>query len=629
MDSVVKLIARASLMALAALPLALAGCGTGVLTHETSGWAILNGSVHGGIQPVTGASVQLYAVGTTGNGSAATPLFSSPAITDVQSNFTLTGTYSCPSAATQVYLVAHGGNPGLPGNATNPALVLVAALGNCGDLSSSSTVQLNEVTTTAAAYALAQFASGYDHIGSSATNTVGISNAFANAHLLANPSTGLAATLPANLSTEPAKLYALANALVPCVNSDGSEGCSPLFTAATVNGTAPTDVFGAVLNIVRHPALNVAAVFRAISATSPFPATLTAPPNDWTMSLKVTGGGVAEPTALALDHAGNVWVANYGSQQPAGLAAFSPQGTPLSGSPFGVGLQTESYGVAVDKNNDIWMTSKENVQSNGTGSVAKFHGIGSSTPGALVAQYQNSSFNWPVSAAMDPNGSGTMLFANYVGGTVSIFNLDGTVHSVLGANLSGSQRPFFPVMAVSDGAGGAWVGDQGDSNVDHLLPDGSEVQALCCNSTQTVALDPQGNVWATNYIAVGNDYTFSEISPGGSVLFDKQAVPSLYAPGGAAVDAGGQFWALNYAAVAGTYANFSEIAGNNAGVPAGTPLSSSTGFGRDAQMSVPYAIAPDSSGNLWVTARAQNAVYMFFGLATPTATPAGPTPQLP
>jgi hypothetical protein len=36
----------------------------------------ISGAVHGGQQPVTGSTIQLYAVGTTGDGSAATPLLS-------------------------------------------------------------------------------------------------------------------------------------------------------------------------------------------------------------------------------------------------------------------------------------------------------------------------------------------------------------------------------------------------------------------------------------------------------------------------------------------------------------------------------------------------------------------------
>ena len=46
------------------------------------------------------------------------------------------------------------------------------------------------------------------------------------------------------------------------------------------------------MNIVKNPANNVAGVFSAIGPQPPFATTLTQAPNDWTLSLTVTGGGM-------------------------------------------------------------------------------------------------------------------------------------------------------------------------------------------------------------------------------------------------------------------------------------------------------------------------------------------------
>src|SRR6516225_6146043 len=92
------------------------------------------GSVHGGQQPVSGAVVQLYAVGTNGDGSAATPLLNQSVISDANGNFTLTNLYSCPSGASLVYVVATGGNPGLAPGTNNAALNMMTALGRCDSL---------------------------------------------------------------------------------------------------------------------------------------------------------------------------------------------------------------------------------------------------------------------------------------------------------------------------------------------------------------------------------------------------------------------------------------------------------------------------------------------------------------
>jgi hypothetical protein len=98
--------------------------------------------------------------------------------------FSLTGDYSC-SSGQQLYMYVLGG--------TNAAAGLMAVIGSCPASGSPAiAVAVNEVTTIAAAYALAGFATDATHVSSSGTALaqVGIANAFANAANLANVSTG-------------------------------------------------------------------------------------------------------------------------------------------------------------------------------------------------------------------------------------------------------------------------------------------------------------------------------------------------------------------------------------------------------------------------------------------------------
>src|SRR5215469_16622372 len=109
----------------------------------------IQGTVHGGQAPVSGAQIYLFAAGTGGYGTAATSLISSagsgvscsnnnagvPAgacyvTTDSNGNFALGGDYTC-IAGTQVYMVAVGGNPGIatPPAVNNTAIVQMAGLG--------------------------------------------------------------------------------------------------------------------------------------------------------------------------------------------------------------------------------------------------------------------------------------------------------------------------------------------------------------------------------------------------------------------------------------------------------------------------------------------------------------------
>jgi len=71
---------------------------------------VRHSSVHGGQQPVSGATLVLYAVGNNGDGSPATSIMTSAVTSDANGNFDLAGTFNCPSPSTLVYVVATGGN---------------------------------------------------------------------------------------------------------------------------------------------------------------------------------------------------------------------------------------------------------------------------------------------------------------------------------------------------------------------------------------------------------------------------------------------------------------------------------------------------------------------------------------
>ena len=136
----------------------LAGCGFSAQPGASPPGVALQGRVHGGQQAVSGATIALYAAGATGNGTGAVNLLGTRSVTtDQYGGFNITGDYTCPTATTQVYLVARGGNPGLAANTSNPALVLMAPLGDCGNLTQSTFIAVNEVTTVASAWTLAQF----------------------------------------------------------------------------------------------------------------------------------------------------------------------------------------------------------------------------------------------------------------------------------------------------------------------------------------------------------------------------------------------------------------------------------------------------------------------------------------
>jgi hypothetical protein len=368
-------------------------------THSTMATAVYtinlgpsySGTVMSGTLPVNGAKVQMYAAGNSGYASSATQLTTASATTGSDGTFTLN--YNCPSAPGDlVYLVATGGSTGT--GASNAALGFMAALGSCnGTLPKTAVV--NEATTVASAYALAQFMTAAANVGSSAanyeqgTNTApGLANAFATAKNLVDLTTGQVLDhtpdYPTNLagdtnilnnSTVPqSRINTLANTLNACA-ADGS-ACSSLFSAATPpSGTAPADTLQAILNIAQNPGKNVGTVYNVTAGGGPFTPALSGAPNDWTLALTYTGGGLGFApslplqygsgasvtpgqfvnSAMAIDATGNIWITGYvlnsslvsSFDLTSGMVAqFNNQGKPLTpASTFTTGSpSTHAYG---------------------------------------------------------------------------------------------------------------------------------------------------------------------------------------------------------------------------------------------------------------------------------------------
>ena len=386
----------------------LAGCGIGNVATTTSPveGVTLGGMVHGGEQGVTGSTIQLYAVGTGGYGSNATPL-GTPAVTDQYGSWSINrGSYTCPSGTPQVYITATGGNPGLATGTNNTAIKMAAALGSCSALTQNTNIDINEVTTVAAAFALGQF---FNFTGDSfgAANTAqsltGITNAMSTASRLADYTTGTAITAQTLTSTnaaitttittapESAKLYTLANILSSCINTTGptSTACMTLFgNTAPFGATAPVNTLEAAVYLSLNPTSNSNATTTASNSTAnitnlymlqtpvtPFIGVQTQP-TDWTLGILYTGTptGTQTPQSqtllhgandVAIDSNGNVWLINYDTANPTteSLTELSPTGVPLqnvfnSGATAPASMAgTGPRNLAIDTSNNVFVAT--------------------------------------------------------------------------------------------------------------------------------------------------------------------------------------------------------------------------------------------------------------------------------
>ncbi len=589
----------------------------------------------GGQQPLENSAVQLYAAGSDGYGTGAQAL-TSAVYTGSDGGFSITDSYTCPTANPLTYLVATGGEPGTGVN--NPAITLMAVLGSCNDLSSISFITIDEVTTIASAWALAPFLGSGAQVGTSSGNQQGLVNAFANVNNLVDLSTGTApgTAAPQGAVIPISKIDTLANIVAACVNSPGSDTCGKLFADATPStGIAPSNTLDAALNIARNPSANVAALYRIPLPSPPFQPTLGTAPPDWTLAVSYVEGGLCpyesveigcEPGSIAVDASGNVWAANYWSS----VTELSNTGHLLSpGGGFTGGGLNESYGIAVGENGSVWVTNEVTPGvNNGLGSLTVLNSLGQVN--SPTGGYFGGGVDFPVGIATDTDGS--VWTANYGDSTAS--RLSSTGSAISGGTGFGVNQLVGPVAVAIDANHYAWLANQSadSGSVTSISPNGAQVTTIASGGDETsgIATDSigmtgsvSGHVWTANYSS--NSVSELELGTGGSavVISTGYTGGGLSGPNSIAVDGAGNIWVTSF--IGDTISELQGAAGANPG----QVLSPGGGFGQDAKLERPYGIAIDASGNVWVSNFGSSTITQFLGAATPVQTPLTGPAQLP
>ncbi len=591
------------------LALVLAGCADSTTFAPATGGAspdaglAIRGRVYGGQQPIAGANVYLYAANTTGYGNASVSLLSAPGYvtTSASGTFAITGEYTCPSAAAQVYVYSVGGNPGAGG--TNAAAGLLAGLGNCGSLTSSTFIMVNEVSTIATAYAIAGYATDAKHVSSSSSTLglAGIANAFAAIQNLETLGTGvaLAATPGANGTVPQSEIDTLANILASCINSPApsSTGCATLLSNATnAIGTEPTDTATAAINIAHNPGANLATLYGLATASAPFQPALTSQPNDFTIAITYTGGGLSNPYGLAIDASGNVWTANLSNNT---LSEFNPSGVAQSGSGFTGGGLNDPRQLAVDTSGNVWITNLGgNVLSEFDSSGAPVSATGHT--GALNDAY---------GVAID--GSGNVWVANDNASSLGEFNFAGVTQTGIGGFTGGGLDE--PYGVAVDTSNHIWAGNY-HSVLSEFMNNGSPISSSGytgggLDASLGIAVDGSGNVWTTNE----NNNSLSMFNSSGVAQSGSGGFTGggLNTPVAIAIDGSGNVWASNIDG--NSISEFSSL---------GAAISGASGYDGGG-LSSPIGIAIDGSGNVWVTdsVEAGASITELVGAATPVVTP--------
>jgi YD repeat-containing protein len=630
-------------------PVVLAGCSgvpvtTPIATTTVSGKAV-RGIVHGGQQPIANARVYLYAANTSGYGGASISILTSASggTEDSNGNYYVTtgpdGSFNiasenCTTANPEVYLYSIGGNSsGNPNSGANPAIGLLAALGPCtAENFPSVYAVVNEVSTVATAYAIAGFATDATHVSSSSTElaATGVAHAFADVANLesvltsqGNPAsfsgqeepvnfTGEAATTtPAGNGAAPQQLVnTLANILAACINSETPFApCSTLFSNAKNGITSPTDTATAAINIAHNPGANISALYGLQTADAPFQTSLSGEPNDFTLAITYSGGGLdgtgKAPEGVAVDGDGNVWVPNHDAST---LSEFKYDGTVLSGTGgFGQGGLDSPTSVAIDTLGNAWVAN-----FNGD-SLSEFNSNGEKISGP--PGFTGSGLNTPYGIAID--NVGHTWVANFGGNNLSEFQASGAPLS--GANGYPVGALIGPAGIAADASGNVWAVDYNASNYlivetnanGEQTADPSGFSGGGLNAPYGVAIDSSGNIWTTNQAAGGSLSEFS--SSGRPVSETGYTGGGLLEPYGIAIDGAGNVWAADIA-------GYCIVEFNSSGMP----ISGSSGYYSSYPLGItkPFSLAIDPSGNVWVaTQNGSSALTEFVGAAAPVVTP--------
>lgn len=394
-------------------------------------------------------------------------------------------------------------------------------------------IVINERTTVATAYAMAQFLDEGEIDGPSP----GLQNAADILTRLVDLDSGdttfFLNTFPNGGSTTTRGAFnSLANMLAACVRSGIK--CGEFFDLTTTpGGDEPGDTLEAAHNIALFPWQNVDGLFDfsleeqiygpALDSTEDITA--------WFLAIRYVGNGMEMngPGNTAFDADGNAWITNnfVFRDNPSDVACgddhvlrLTPTGEDAPGAPYqGGGTYGVGYGITLDPDSNVW--------------VGNFAFQGEGCPLDPDARAQSVSKFAPDGTPISPT----------------------TVGNDIGGFKGAGNTIFYPQGTVSDFDGNIWIAS---CSADHvtIFPGGDPDQAFVIQDTFgddekivvapfDVAIDPGGNAWVT-----GNEsFNVAKFDPDGNLIFnvsgDEAAEAGFKLPMGVATDMFGNAWVAN------------------------------------------------------------------------------------
>jgi streptogramin lyase len=436
-------------------------------------------------------------------------------------------------------------------------------------------VTINELTTVAASYSMAQFlrtgvisgnSFGLQIAAGMNDNIVAFATGQSSSVLLNSPNADQTNSLRSTRS--------LANLLAACV-VDPSVTASLFDLTTPAGGSPPSNTAQALANLARDPGQNVNGIYDLTLLSDLYDPPLVTMPDAWTVTVKINDSGsdepgflISGPGNLAFDRRGYAWVTNNTIQgtpcsgrfnlvfKPNGQPADGRNGTPRSPLTGG-GILGGGFGVTIDPRGSAWFgnfgwgnkhhcTPDAIPSKDGNGSISRFTltGMPVSPPDA----YQGG----PVRAqGLAADAEGNIWISSFKNDSVYVFR-HGNPHQSVGVQPYHGAAPF-DVAIASDGT--AWVSNTGGlpfgefprSIAKYALVNGALQQQFLhflpdAHGLRGLSLDSQGNAWLA---ALGSNRIYM-FGPDGTELrrFDRRG--GMDAPWDIVIDGEDNVWVANF-----------------------------------------------------------------------------------
>ncbi|MEN9711594.1 MAG: hypothetical protein RL441_1586 [Actinomycetota bacterium] len=488
----------------------------------------------------------------------------------------------------------------------------------------SPTVKINELTTIASAYGLAQFM----HNGKAGGSGIGIINAVAISRQLISPATGRPTPLllkaPNGIKTQTLpSLNSLANLLVAC-HTD-IKVCKAL--QALTKGVSTVQ---SISNLAKDPSFHAKAIFLLTKKASAHKPALKKPINAWLMALKFVGNGqqFGAPGNFIFDAEGNLWLTNNyvpttdvtkvcGGKALLKLEPFV-NGAPVTEYKQG-GVDGAGFGITTDHNGNIWLSNYGFKGSKCTevppsNSLSVFTPIGTAV--SPVEGYTSGALSWP--QGMDTSRTGTINVAS-CGNDKIVRYPDADINNPVALTGNGLNRPFGLVV---DADGNTWATNVAGNSVSAFNAageplTGSPFSGGGIRRPLGIAVDTLGNKWIANsqkiMLPCGHGTTpnvdpanlkankatpvLTRIKPDGSVV--SYTGGGLDIPWGITTDGSGHVWVADFGG-----RRISRFCGATAascprGLKQGAAISGDKGYGFNGFQRL-TGVHVDASGIVWV-----------------------------